>query len=71
MQKTNANIIRDRVSKNGMVWVKRPSYNYRQSSGVEFRGMYMTRQEYQIYIATGYFPVRIDPKEVKRCTEKN
>ena len=29
------------------IWVKVPSMNYRQSSGVEFRGKYVTVDEYR------------------------
>lgn len=58
MKKTTTSIVKDRISKNGKIWVKRPSLDYRQSSGVEFRGMYLTKEEYRNYVATGYFPTR-------------
>lgn len=63
MNKTTTNIVKDRISKNGKIWVKRPSLNYRQSSGVEFRGMYLTKEEYRNYKLTGFFPCSKDDKE--------
>lgn len=32
------------------IWVKVPSMNYRQSSGVEFRGKYVTVEEYKAIV---------------------
>lgn len=51
MQKTDTSRLKDALSANGKIWVKTPSMNYRQSSGVEFRGKYMTLKEYNDYLA--------------------
>lgn len=36
--------------KDKKIWVKVPAMNYRQSSGVEFRGKYVTREEYKAIV---------------------
>lgn len=38
-----------KLARIGKVWVHVPSMNYRQSTGVEFRGHYMTIAEYREY----------------------
>ena len=45
MKKTIKNKERDYVRKKGKMFIKMESLNYRQSSGVEFRGRYMTSEE--------------------------
>lgn len=50
MKKKRLNIEKERKARNGLMWVHIPSMNYRQSSGVEYRGKYMTREEYRTMI---------------------
>ena len=50
MQKTRQNILKEKFNKEGLMWVKIPSMNYRQSTGVEYRGKYMTPMEYREYL---------------------
>ena len=45
MKKTIKNKERDYERKKGKMFIKMESLNYRQSSGVEFRGRYMTSEE--------------------------
>ena len=45
MKKTIKNKKRDYERKKGKMFIKMESLNYRQSSGVEFRGRYMTSEE--------------------------
>ena len=45
MKKTIKNKERDCERKKGKMFIKMESLNYRQSSGVEFRGRYMTSEE--------------------------
>ena len=50
MRKSVQNQVRDRLNHMGEIWVKMPKLNYRQSTGVEFRGKYMTPTEYRDYL---------------------
>lgn len=45
MEKTAKNKLKDKERKNGKLFIKMESLNYRQSGGVEFRGKYMTFEE--------------------------
>lgn len=47
MQKTSYNVGRDIIARDGKIWVHMPELNYRQSSGVEYKGVYMTPAEYR------------------------
>lgn len=50
MYKTQKNELKDRTTHKGKFWVKDPSLNYRQSSGVEFRGRYVDAVEFRNHI---------------------
>lgn len=50
MKKPKDKIEQEKLSKNGKVWVHVPEMNIRQGSGVEFRGKYMTRQEFRTWM---------------------
>lgn len=47
MNKSLKNKEKDAIARSGKVWVKIPDMDYRQASGVEFRGKYMTLAEYR------------------------
>ena len=51
MEKTRRDKQRDAEKRGGKVWVKDPQMNLVQVSGVEFRGRYLTRDEYRKYLS--------------------
>ena len=46
MRKTANSLKKDASLHGGQFWIKKPSLNYRQSSGVEFRGEYVNAKAY-------------------------
>lgn len=45
MRKTEENQIKDRLRHLGQIWVRKPSMDYRQASGVEFRGEWVDKKK--------------------------
>lgn len=54
MKMTEKNAKKSVAFHKGKIWLKRPSMNLRQSSGVQFRGVYLTLNEYKTRIANGF-----------------
>ena len=50
VEKTKKSQRKDKLARSGKIFVKMPSKNYRQSSGVEYRGEWMTAQEYRQWL---------------------
>ena len=47
MEKTEKSRLNDWNTYGGLIWVRMPSKDIRTSSGVQFRGVYMTTAEYK------------------------
>lgn len=47
MQKTEKKKKKDKLAKHGKFWIHDPNMNYRQSSGVQYGGRYVTLDEYK------------------------
>lgn len=49
MEKSDKSKEKDKLKTGGKVWIKDSRLNYRQSSGLEFGGRYLTAAEARIY----------------------
>ena len=62
MEKSRSQKAREKLSKNGKIWVHMPEMNRREASGVEFRGRYMTLSEYRKWRQTNALMKKIRRK---------
>jgi len=60
MEKSSFSKERDRLARGDKFWVRIPEMDYRQSSGVEYRGVWMTKEEYHVWRSTKKLPKRTE-----------